>query len=178
DSFPPSTPRQRSGRPSSSRAAPPQIVRPILGALGVFVVLAGIGLGIALVTGATQAFNILVWAAFTVLWIAFAVALAFSPCRYPDLGSMREVKAPHAVLQAVPAGPEGLPARVAIADAPDEPAQPRHPAPELAHGQRLGWQVQTARQHRHHLQGHRRAGRGGGRLPAEHAQLEQPHSHD
>src|SRR5207247_2142107 len=107
DSFPPSTPRQRSGRPSSSRAAPPQIVRPILGALGVFVVLAGIGLGIALVTGATQAFNILVWAAFTVLWIAFAVALAFSPCRYPDLGSMREVKAPHAVLQAVPAGPEG-----------------------------------------------------------------------
>src|SRR2546429_510847 len=85
DSLPPSTPRRRSGRPSSSRAAPPQIVRPILVGLGVFVALAGIGLGIALVTSATQAFNILVWAAFTVLWVAFAVALAFSPGTLDDV---------------------------------------------------------------------------------------------
>ena len=85
DSLPPSTPRQPSRRPSSSRAAPPQIVRPILVALGLFVVLAGIGLGIALVTSATQAFNILVWAAFTVLWIAFVVALAFSPGTLDDV---------------------------------------------------------------------------------------------
>jgi hypothetical protein len=53
--------------------------------LGVFVVVAGVGLGIALVTGAAQAFNILVWAAFTVLWIAFAVALAFSPGTLDDV---------------------------------------------------------------------------------------------
>jgi hypothetical protein len=85
DSLPASTPRQPPGRPSSSRAAPPQIVRPILVALGLFVVLAGIGLGIALVTSATHAFNILVWAAFTVLWIAFAVAVAFSPGTLDDV---------------------------------------------------------------------------------------------
>ena len=56
------------------------------------------------------------------------------------------MKAPHAVRQAVPAGPEGRPARVAIAGASDEPAPapPRYPAPELAHGQRLGGQVPTA----------------------------------
>jgi hypothetical protein len=85
DSLPPATPRQPSGRPTSSRAAPPQIVHPILVALGLFVVLAGIGLGIALVTGATHAFNILVCAAFTVLWIAFAVAVAFSPGTLDDV---------------------------------------------------------------------------------------------
>ena len=85
DSLPPATPGQPSGRPSSSRAAPPQIVHPILVALGLFVVLAGIGLGIALVTGATHAFNILVWVAFTVLWIAFAVAVAFSPGTLHDV---------------------------------------------------------------------------------------------
>ena len=99
DSLPPSTPRQPSGRPSSSRAAPPQIVRPILVALGLFVVLAGIGLGIALVTGATHAFNILVWAAFTVLWIAFAVALAFSPGTLDDV--WQAVRRRALVLQAV-----------------------------------------------------------------------------
>jgi hypothetical protein len=98
DSLPPSTPRQPSGRPSSSRAAPPQIVRPILVALGVFVVVAGIGLGIALVTGAAQAFNILVWAAFTVLWIAFAVALAFSPGTLDDV--WHAVRRPALVIQA------------------------------------------------------------------------------
>jgi hypothetical protein len=85
DFLPPSTPRQPSGRPSSSRAVPPQIVRPILVAVGVFVVLAGIGLGTALVTSATHASNILVWVAFTVLWIAFALALAFSPGTLDDV---------------------------------------------------------------------------------------------
>jgi hypothetical protein len=53
--------------------------------LGVFVVVAGVGLGIALVTGAAQAFNILVWAAFTVLWMTFAVAVAFSPGTLDDV---------------------------------------------------------------------------------------------
>ena len=99
DSLPPSTPRQPSGRPSSSRAAPPQIVRPILVALGLFVVLAGIGLGIALVTSATQAFNILIWAAFMVLWIAIAVAVAFSPGTLDDV--WQAVRRRALVIQAV-----------------------------------------------------------------------------
>ena len=99
DSLPPSTPGQPSARPSSSRAAPPQIVHPILVALGVFVVLAGIGLGIALVTGATQAFNILVWATFTVLWLAFAAAVAFSPRTLDDV--WQAVRRRALVLQAV-----------------------------------------------------------------------------
>jgi hypothetical protein len=39
----------------------------------------GVGLGIALVIGATAMFNILAFAVFTVLWLAFATALALSP---------------------------------------------------------------------------------------------------
>jgi hypothetical protein len=103
--------------------------------------------------------------------------LPMGSCRYPHLGSLRYVKAPHAVLQAVPAGSEGLPARVASAGASDESAQPSHPAPDLAHGQPRGGHVQTVGQHHYHLLGHRCAGSGGGSWPADHARLEQPHGH-
>lgn len=54
-------------------------------ALAVFVGIAGIGLVIALMTGATVVFNVLVFALFTVLWIAFAAAIAFSPRTLDDL---------------------------------------------------------------------------------------------
>lgn len=63
----------------------PALLRPISTALAVFVGIAGIGLAIALVTGATIVFNILVFALFTVLWIAFAAALGFSPRTLDDL---------------------------------------------------------------------------------------------
>jgi hypothetical protein len=71
--------------PRSSRVAPPQIIRPILRALGAFVVLAGLGLGITLVIGATQAFNLLVWTLFTVLALAGAAAVAVSPGTLDDI---------------------------------------------------------------------------------------------
>jgi hypothetical protein len=65
------------GRPK--RSAPPNIAGPALKGLAIFVVVAVLGLAIALVTGATSVFNVVVWLLFVVLWIAFATALAFSP---------------------------------------------------------------------------------------------------
>jgi hypothetical protein len=47
--------------------------------LGVFVAVATVGLAAALVTGATGAFNVLVFVLFAVLWVCFAAALAFAP---------------------------------------------------------------------------------------------------
>jgi hypothetical protein len=60
-------------------AAPPAVPRPILRALAVLVGIGAIALGIALISGATLVFNILVFALFTVLWIAVAAALVLRP---------------------------------------------------------------------------------------------------
>jgi hypothetical protein len=61
------------------------MTRRILVALTIFVALAGCGLVVALVTSATSVFNVLIWLLFTVLWIAFAAALAFSPATLDDV---------------------------------------------------------------------------------------------
>jgi hypothetical protein len=74
----PSTPASQSPTEQPART-PPAILRPILSALAVFVAFAGIGLGIALITGATGVFNVLVFAMFAILWIALVASLAFSP---------------------------------------------------------------------------------------------------
>src|SRR5438552_9576871 len=81
----PSTPATQSPTEQPSRTAPPAVRRPIFGALAVFVAFGGIGLGIALATGATAVFNVLVFTMFAVLWIAFLAALAFSPGAVDDL---------------------------------------------------------------------------------------------
>ena len=81
----PSTPASQSPTEQPARTAPPAILRPILTALAVFVASAGIGLGIALITGATVAFNVLVFTIFAILWIAFFAGLAFSPGTLDDL---------------------------------------------------------------------------------------------
>lgn len=60
-------------------------VRQVLTALAAFVGIAGIGLAISLVTGATILFNMLVFALFAVLWIAFAAAIAFSPATLDEV---------------------------------------------------------------------------------------------
>lgn len=88
----PSTSGRSSGRNRSARTASAEIVRPTLIALSIFVAVAGIALGIALVAGATVIFNAVVWATFTVLWIAFVAALALSPGTLDDLWrSVREL---------------------------------------------------------------------------------------
>jgi hypothetical protein len=81
----PSTPASQSPTEQPARTAPPAILRPILTALAVFVAFGGIGLGIALITGATVVFNVLVFTMFAILWIAFVAALAFSPGTLDDL---------------------------------------------------------------------------------------------
>jgi hypothetical protein len=47
--------------------------------LAIVVGIGAVGLGIALIAGATVVFNVLIFTLFTVLWIAFAAALVFSP---------------------------------------------------------------------------------------------------
>lgn len=64
---------------SKGRSGSPEPYRWIFIALTTFVMIAGIGLGIALITGATAVFNVLVFALFAVLWLSFAAALALSP---------------------------------------------------------------------------------------------------
>lgn len=81
----PSTSRGSSGSGRSARTAPQSAIRPILIALAAVVVLAGIGLGVAVISGATIVFNLLVWTLFTVLWIAFAAAVISSPGTLDDL---------------------------------------------------------------------------------------------
>jgi hypothetical protein len=81
----PSTPSSQSPTEQPAPTAPPAILRPILTALAVFVAFGGIGLGIALMTGATGVFNVLVFTMFAILWIAFVAALAFSPGTLDDL---------------------------------------------------------------------------------------------
>jgi hypothetical protein len=80
-----STPASQSPTAQPVRAAPPAILRPVLTALAVFVAFGGIGLGVALIIGATVVFNVLVFTIFAVLWIAFGASLAFSPGTLDDL---------------------------------------------------------------------------------------------
>lgn len=81
----PSTPANQAPTEQRARTASPAILRPTLTALAVFVAFGGIGLGIALMAGATVVFNVLVFLMFAILWIAFAAALAFSPRTVDDL---------------------------------------------------------------------------------------------
>jgi hypothetical protein len=81
----PSTPASQSPTAPRALTARPAILRPIFTALAVFVAFGGMGLGIALITGATVVFNVLVFTMFAILWIAFAAALAFSPGTVDDL---------------------------------------------------------------------------------------------
>jgi|SRR5579864_1300684 len=74
----PSTPNSQSPTAQPAGTTSPSISGPILTALAVFVALGGVGLAIALITGATAVFNVLVFAMFAILWIAFLAALAFS----------------------------------------------------------------------------------------------------
>jgi hypothetical protein len=75
----PSTPTSPSRTTWSERSASRETLRPILGTLALFVGIAAVGLCIALIIGATAVFNVLVFALFTVLWIAFAAAVVSSP---------------------------------------------------------------------------------------------------
>jgi hypothetical protein len=81
----PSTPTSQSPTAQPARTAPPATLRPVLTALAFFVAFGGIGLGIALITGATVVFNVLVFTLFAILWIAFVASLAFSPGTLDDL---------------------------------------------------------------------------------------------
>jgi hypothetical protein len=81
----PSTPAKQSPTKEHARTAPPAMLRPILTALAVFVAFGGIGLGLALTTGATVVFNVLVFTMFAILWVAFVTALALSPGTLDDL---------------------------------------------------------------------------------------------
>ena len=81
----PSTQTSQSPTAQPARTARQAILRPIVTALAVFVAFGGIGLAIALISGATVVFNVLVFTMFAILWIAFVAALAFSPWTLDDL---------------------------------------------------------------------------------------------
>jgi hypothetical protein len=81
----PSTPTSQSATAQPAGTTPPSILRPILITPAMFVALGGVGLAIALITGATAVFNVLVFAMFAILWIAFLAALAFSRGTLDDL---------------------------------------------------------------------------------------------
>lgn len=81
----PSTPASPSSATWSGRSVSREVLRPVLTAFVIFVGIAAIGLCIALITGATVVFNVLVFALFTVVWIAFAAGLVFSPVTLTDL---------------------------------------------------------------------------------------------
>jgi hypothetical protein len=81
----PPTRSRQSTTEQAARTAAPVILRPIMTGLAVLVVSGGIGLGVALITGATLVFNVLVFTMFAVLWLAFLVALTFSPRTLDDL---------------------------------------------------------------------------------------------
>ena len=81
----PSRPASQSATEQPARTAPPARVRAILTALAIFVAFGGIGLGIALITGATVVFNVLVFTMFAILWIALVASIAFSPGTMDDL---------------------------------------------------------------------------------------------
>ncbi len=81
----PSTSTTPSAARPSGQPIPPPRPRPAVISLTVFVAIGGAGLGIALITGATVVFNVLVFAMFTVLWIALLATLAFSPESLDDV---------------------------------------------------------------------------------------------
>jgi hypothetical protein len=95
----PSTAADRAGQSRPKRSAPPNVSGPALKGLAIFVVLAAFGLGIALVTGATFVFNVVVWLLFTVLWVAVVGALAFSPATLDEV--WRASRRPAILIQAV-----------------------------------------------------------------------------
>src|SRR5947208_3313727 len=97
--FAPSTHTSSSDAARPAQLPSPAYVRPLLRALAVFVALDGVGSGIALVGGAVIVFNVLVFALFTVLWIAFTAALVFSSRTLDDL--WRAVRAYPLVIQGV-----------------------------------------------------------------------------
>lgn len=81
----PSGPTSPSAPNAPGRSLSPETMHPIFLALAGFVVVAALGLGIALFTGATVVFNILVFVLFTVLWCAFAAALVVAPRTLDDI---------------------------------------------------------------------------------------------
>jgi hypothetical protein len=95
----PSTAADRAGKRRAKRSAPPNVTGPALKGLAIFVVLAAFGLGIALVAGATSVFNVVVWLLFTVLWVAFVGALAFSPATLDEV--WQAARRPAILIQAV-----------------------------------------------------------------------------
>jgi hypothetical protein len=95
----PSTAADRAGKRRAKRSAPPNVTGPALRGLAIFVVLAAFGLGIALVAGATFAFNVVVWLLFTVLWVAVVGALAFSPATLDEV--WQAARRPAILIQAV-----------------------------------------------------------------------------
>jgi hypothetical protein len=95
----PSTAADRAGKRRAKRSAPPNVTGPALKGLAIFVVLAAFGLGIALVAGATFVFNVVVWLLFTVLWVAFVGALAFSPATLDEV--WQAARRPAILIQAV-----------------------------------------------------------------------------
>jgi hypothetical protein len=95
----PSTAADRAGKRRAKRSAPPDVTGPALRGLAIFVVLAAFGLGIALVAGATFAFNVVVWLLFTVLWVAVVGALAFSPATLDEV--WQAARRPAILIQAV-----------------------------------------------------------------------------
>jgi hypothetical protein len=94
----PSTAGSAVGRPWSRRPSP-TVVHRVLRSLGVIVALTGIALAGALIAGATAFFNVLVFALFTLLWVAFAVALAVSPETLHDV--WRSIRTLPLLIQAV-----------------------------------------------------------------------------
>lgn len=81
----PSGPTSPSAPNAPGRSLSPETMHPIFLALAGFVVVAALGLGIALFTGATVVFNILVFVLFTVLWCAFVAALVVAPRTLDDI---------------------------------------------------------------------------------------------
>lgn len=75
----PTTHTVPTGTDRQPHTAPQDVLRPIVLALSAFVVIAAIGLCVALIAGATAVFNLLVFVLFAVLWLGFIAALVFTP---------------------------------------------------------------------------------------------------
>jgi hypothetical protein len=89
----------RPGNSRPARAAPTRVVRAALRGLALFAALAALALVVALVTGLTAVFDVVVWLLFTVLWIAFMAAVAFDPATLEDV--WRAARRPAILVQAV-----------------------------------------------------------------------------
>lgn len=85
--------------PRSKRVLPAPITGPALQGFAIVVVLAALGLAMALAAGATFVFSVLVWLLFTVLWLAALVAIAISPATLDQV--WRSVRRRPLVVQAL-----------------------------------------------------------------------------